>query len=341
MSSLITGYYYSIQGDRYLQRKWSMLKYILQNRPALPAPAGSGNNAGKPAIGAPVKQAEKTAMAKTGKPEAPKPKIAPSKMKRAAKIAPNRSQENGTVEVKAVSVRRVIPAAAKPGGKEAVRPVLTRPAVKAAQLGRPVMHDRTEAARVRIKPESRPVDTVQARAATAGPENSGIRPKPKTVPVQRGTAQPELRPERDRVIKEPIPAPRTVEQQEPAGRPQPERPVSKPRLRKIASPPRLPDKPTGSVSDRLRELSGRSYDIYQDRFLAKARPAIRRVLGAGRGLFFTLSEEAEDLVYNFLQDHYSDPYMNWGGSPERTALSNLGYNLETLNPVIDECYRNL
>jgi hypothetical protein len=33
--------------------------------------------------------------------------------------------------------------------------------------------------------------------------------------------------------------------------------------------------------------------------------------------------------------------MNWGGSEEKTTLSNLGYNLETLNPVIDECYRNL
>jgi hypothetical protein len=100
-------------------------------------------------------------------------------------------------------------------------------------------------------------------------------------------------------------------------------------------------KPTGSVADRLRELSGRSYDIYQDRFLAKSRPAIRRVLSAGRGLFFTLPEEAEDLVYTFLREHYSDPYMDWEGSEEKASLKQLGFELESINPVIDECFRNL
>jgi hypothetical protein len=97
----------------------------------------------------------------------------------------------------------------------------------------------------------------------------------------------------------------------------------------------------GSVSGRLRELSGRSYDLYQDRFLAKARPAIRKVLGAGKGMFFTLPEKAENLVYQFLENHYSDPYMNWAESGERTELAEMGFELESLFPVIDECYRIL
>jgi hypothetical protein len=97
----------------------------------------------------------------------------------------------------------------------------------------------------------------------------------------------------------------------------------------------------GSVSDRLRELSGRSYDLYQERFLAHARPAIRKILGAGRGIFFSLSEDAENLAFEFLRDHYSDPYMNWAESEERKKLAELGFELESLNPVIDECYGKL
>ena len=100
-------------------------------------------------------------------------------------------------------------------------------------------------------------------------------------------------------------------------------------------------KAKGSVSDRLKELSGCSYDVYEDRFLSKARTSIRKVLGTGKGLFFSLPEEAEDLVYNFLRDHYSDPYMDWENSPDRKNLLNMGFDLSSVNPVIDECYRAL
>ena len=101
------------------------------------------------------------------------------------------------------------------------------------------------------------------------------------------------------------------------------------------------EKAKGSVSDRLKELSGRSYDVYEDRFLAKARVAVRKVLGTGRGLFFSLPEEAEDLVYNYLRDHYSDPYMDWENSQEKRTLMGMGFDLPSVNPIIDECYRIL
>jgi len=100
-------------------------------------------------------------------------------------------------------------------------------------------------------------------------------------------------------------------------------------------------KAKGSVSDRLKALSGHSYDVYEDRFLSKARTSIRKVLGTGKGLFFSLPEEAEDLVYNFLRDHYSDPYMDWENSTDRKNLLNLGFDLSSIHPVIDECYRTL
>jgi hypothetical protein len=101
------------------------------------------------------------------------------------------------------------------------------------------------------------------------------------------------------------------------------------------------ENPSGSVSDRLKELSGHSYDVYHDRFMAKAIPSIRKILGAGRGIFFSLPEKAENLIYHFLEDHYSDPYMNWAESEERDALRKMGFNLESLEPVILECFKQL
>ena len=103
--------------------------------------------------------------------------------------------------------------------------------------------------------------------------------------------------------------------------------------------------PGGSVSDRLKKLSGRSYDVYRDRFLAKVRTSIRTVLvknkSTQRGLFASVPEEAEDLIFTFLRDHYADPYMDWAGGLQRERLRELGFTLETLDPVIEDCYRNL
>jgi hypothetical protein len=100
-------------------------------------------------------------------------------------------------------------------------------------------------------------------------------------------------------------------------------------------------KPGGSVSDRLRELSGRSYDVYQDRFFVKARGAIRKILSAGKGRFFVPPEDAENSIYRFLETHYSDPYMNWEQSEERKTLTSLGFDLDSLIPIIDECFKRL
>jgi hypothetical protein len=47
------------------------------------------------------------------------------------------------------------------------------------------------------------------------------------------------------------------------------------------------------------------------------------------------------MVYNFLRDHYSDPYMDWEASADRKNLLDMGFDLPSINPVIDECYRSL
>jgi hypothetical protein len=280
MSSLVRGYYYSIRGDKYLQRSWNAIKLSLQAQVekaplALPPPAK------------PLQLAAPHARA------APKTKIAPSKVQKEKKIAPVRKTgKDGT--------RQELPAGRTP---QLIReaPAAARPAVPPAPRASPA------AARPAVPPAPK------ASPAAARP---AVPPAPKASPTAA--------------------RPPAAEDRSPARQPSPQR--KKPQKFIAAKSLGVPG---GSVSDRLRELSGRSYDVYQDRFLAKVRGAIRRVLGAGRGLFFTLPEEAEDLVYTFLRVHYSDPYMNWAESEEKTALEKLGFPLDSLNPVIDECYRSL
>jgi hypothetical protein len=113
------------------------------------------------------------------------------------------------------------------------------------------------------------------------------------------------------------------------------------RRKTIFSSRKMTEKPTGSVSDRLQKLSGRSYDVYQDRFLTKARSAIRKVLGFGKGMFYVIPEDVEDLLYKFLRDHYSDPYMNWESSDEKQQLAGKGFALDSLDSIIEECYKRL
>jgi hypothetical protein len=137
----------------------------------------------------------------------------------------------------------------------------------------------------------------------------------------------------------PEPGPATAPKPSPASQPLPVSPPSP-----VAQPAPKPvplQTAGGSVSDRLRKLSGRGYDLYQDRFLAHARPAIRKILSAGRGIFFSLPEQAEDLVFHYLRDHYADPYMNWAESAERRQLAGKGFDLPSLDPVIDECFKRI
>jgi hypothetical protein len=188
---------------------------------------------------------------------------------------------------------------------------------------------------VKPVPPVRPAQPA-AQPVTQGPAQSA---KPASAPVK--PAQPVIRPavpQRPAQSVKPVPVKPPV--QAPIFAPLvPASPPPEPRKQKVFSTSL--EKARGSVSDRLKELSGRSYDVYQDLFLAKARNAIRKVLGAGKGLFFNLPEEAEDLVFNFLRDHYSNPYMNWEDSAERQNLLSMGFDLPSIIPVIDECYRTL
>jgi hypothetical protein len=263
MSTLVTGYYYSIRGDKYLQRQWNIIKLsIEQNSPTVSpslsqVPAGQASAAQVPATRSPaVRTAGSRAQVKTARKTAPAKTAGPRK-----KAAAGDSLRGGKKKKKAPSLSTL---------KEK----------KTAPKKQRESPDKSP--EIMVKKMNQKIKKTQAAhpALTSASQIKSRAPKGATIPS--------------------------------AG---------------------------GSVSDRLRELSGRSYDLYQDRFLVYARPAIRKILSAGKGLFFKIPEEVEDLIYNFLKTHYADPYMNWKDSKERQTLAAMGFNLETLIPIIDDCYR--
>ncbi|MDR1107191.1 MAG: hypothetical protein LBL44_12615 [Treponema sp.] len=246
MSALVSGYYYSIRGDRYLQIRWNIIKAQMNSPDAFFALSVPGSGSAKTAEG--PKTAESAGTGDSRKPENAESEAPARRSARAGTPAP--------------SGGRKPPRKRKPARKKAGK----RPAA--------------------IRPEKAP--------AAKRPAETG----------------------RDREIRE-IPARRRH------------------KFRAVPFPA------SGSVSDRLQELSGRSYDLYRERFLSHVRPSIRKTLAAGRGIFFNPPEKAENLVFSFLNEHYSDPYMNWAESGERKTLEEMGFDIPSLYPVIDECYHGL
>ncbi len=192
-----------------------------------------------------------------------------------------------------------------------------------------------------------------------------VRPKPERLePARREPARLEpVRREPVLIVPTKVPIMRSMEHSVPhaskkpatmpsspaaAGSPGIQRPV-KP-LRPAIVPSLSRDESTdqtqgSSVSDYLRKLSGRSYDVYQDRFLSKVRASIRSVLAerrfGRRAIFASVPQEAEELVYSFLSNNYANPFMSWENSEEKKLLSGFGFELDAVEAIIEHCYRRL
>ncbi len=117
----------------------------------------------------------------------------------------------------------------------------------------------------------------------------------------------------------------------------PESPVS---ARKKPKLPQAPAFRPNSVADMIRTMTGKTYTVYKDLFFREIRPSIRTVLASNRsrkGLSFGgRQNDAEEILYDFLHEHYDDPYQNWKESAERKAIEELGYAVPALEPVIAE-----
>lgn len=106
--------------------------------------------------------------------------------------------------------------------------------------------------------------------------------------------------------------------------------------------PRL--EPTGSISDKIRRLSGRAYDVYKELFLAKVRTHIHAALLHRKtrpGVSGDDINRAENLIYEFMERNYSNTYMDWSSSEQKAGVDRLGLSLESLDEIIEACYRKI
>ena len=87
-------------------------------------------------------------------------------------------------------------------------------------------------------------------------------------------------------------------------------------------------------------MTGKTYTVYKDLFFREIRPSIRATLAASRSgranPFGTKQNDAEEIMFGFLEAHYDDPYQKWKGSSERKAVEDLGYTIPALEPVISD-----
>ncbi|MBN1242846.1 MAG: hypothetical protein JXA15_09085 [Spirochaetales bacterium] len=128
-----------------------------------------------------------------------------------------------------------------------------------------------------------------------------------------------------------------------SGRRDPERfsltPAPKP------APPTNGISPAGSVSDMLRKLSGRAYDVYRDSFATHAPAAVEEVISAARGkrksIFDDSATKAERIILDFLSRNYANPFMDWENSEARSRVAELGYALPSLEPVIQAAWKRI
>lgn len=94
-----------------------------------------------------------------------------------------------------------------------------------------------------------------------------------------------------------------------------------------------------SIADMIRQMTGKTYTVYRDLFFSGIRPSIRTVLSRAAtrktSIFDTRQNSAEELVYSYLDLQYSNPWQDWTNSAERKKLKEMGYEIESLEPIIE------
>ena len=93
-----------------------------------------------------------------------------------------------------------------------------------------------------------------------------------------------------------------------------------------------------SIAETVKKVTGKSYGIYRDLFFKEVRSAIRTILphSAVQKLSFFGSEQndAENIIYQFLETNYDNPYQQWQGSTEQAEVFELGFRIDSLEPII-------
>ena len=91
----------------------------------------------------------------------------------------------------------------------------------------------------------------------------------------------------------------------------------------------------------MKKVTGKTYSIYRDLFFKEVRPAIRTILQHSTvqklSLFGSEQNNAETIIYQFLESNYDNPYQQWSGSPEQAAVLEQVFRIDSLEPIIRLC----
>jgi hypothetical protein len=343
---LTTSYSYSVSGDLYMQVMWRRIRARMQaeavaERLAEPGPEsrvrarraayqdGSRaveNELGVPAIPPPPAGDEEPTRftARQGKPTAP-----PAFALREASGRARSGDAEGKSPAKAAppaKPARIAAAKAAAPAKAVAQAKAVTPATPARAAGPAAAKP---AAKGKAAIPARPVAPIRpaAKAATATAKKGSA--------AKRGTAS--ARPAKRAETAAPKPS---------------LRPVAKPKGANLLGRTRVGPEPVseirakhGSISDAIRKLSGKTYDVYKDIFLERVRDVIHRQLLASQtrshGIFDTAANDAEDHIYGFIAAHYDDPFMDWEHSAERELVESLGFSVPRLEPIVEACFRKL
>ena len=102
----------------------------------------------------------------------------------------------------------------------------------------------------------------------------------------------------------------------------------------INSPKELPV----SIAETVKKITGKSYGVYRDLFFKEVRSAIRPILQHSAvqklSFFGTEQNNAENIIYRFLETNYDNPYQQWQGSKEQADVIAQGFRVDSLEPII-------
>ncbi|UTC64894.1 hypothetical protein E4O00_01325 [Treponema sp. OMZ 788] len=109
--------------------------------------------------------------------------------------------------------------------------------------------------------------------------------------------------------------------------------------------PKLEMNPSGSISEMIKTMRGDKYQIHKGLFFEGIRPSIRKVLERSAvqkiSMFGNEQNDAENFIYDFFDENYDNPYQNWGISEQRVQVLKLGFDVKTLEPIIEDWIKGL
>lgn len=93
-----------------------------------------------------------------------------------------------------------------------------------------------------------------------------------------------------------------------------------------------------SIEQMIKKATGKNYVIHKDLFFKNIRHSIRHILSITnmnkRSIFNTEQNTAENIIYNFLEHNYNNPYQQWESSTSKDRIYELGFNVKTLDQII-------